>query len=175
LIDKCTWEFINTFAPWFAAIGTLGAVIVSLYLARQDRRIKLKVSAGYRIIAIPGERGESYLVIYIVNAGHRDAQVTGIGWKVGFINKKYGQTIIINGPHSSPIPIRLKDGEEATYSIPLQGETRWSEDFIQKFLNPHPKFNLFFTKVQIFTSIGKVFESKIEKGLRNKLMEIVNQ
>src|SRR5688572_19989531 len=42
-----TWEFINTFANWPSAIGTLAAVGVALYLAFRERRISLKLSAGH--------------------------------------------------------------------------------------------------------------------------------
>ena len=114
MIDKSTWEFINTFAPWFAAIGTLAAVIVSLYLARQDRRIKLMVSAGHRKMVTPGKQGKhpDYIVISVTNVGHREAQVTGLGWEVGLIKKEQAyQSIILDG-FSSSIPVRLKDGEK---------------------------------------------------------------
>ena len=43
LPDENTWKFINTFAPWFSAIGTLAAVSTSLYLAFADRT-KLTIS-----------------------------------------------------------------------------------------------------------------------------------
>jgi len=34
-MDTVMWELINTFAPWFSAIGTISAVVVSLYLKSQ--------------------------------------------------------------------------------------------------------------------------------------------
>jgi hypothetical protein len=54
-MDRETWRFINTFAPWLSAVGTLVAVAVSLYLARKSNRIELEVSAGLRKVAhLPG-------------------------------------------------------------------------------------------------------------------------
>jgi len=35
LVETETWKFINTFAPWFSAIGTILAVVTSLYSAGQ--------------------------------------------------------------------------------------------------------------------------------------------
>ncbi|MFC1650571.1 hypothetical protein ACFL2X_03275 [Candidatus Latescibacterota bacterium] len=177
MIEKSTWEFINTFAPWFAAIGTLAAVIVSLYLARQDRRIKLKVSAGHRMLVTEGQQGKSpqYIVISVVNVGHREAKVTGIGWEVGLRKKISAYQTVPRDGLSSTIPVKLEDGDEANYYIPLQGELKWIESFNNDILKPHPKFNLIFTKVVVFTSIGKVFKSKIEKGLQNKILEVINQ
>lgn len=44
------WKFINTFAPWFSAIGTFLAVVVSLYLAHASRRQKMKASASIMLM-----------------------------------------------------------------------------------------------------------------------------
>jgi hypothetical protein len=49
-MDKEIWQVINTFAPWLSAIGTVSAVIASLYLATRDRRISLKISAGHKLL-----------------------------------------------------------------------------------------------------------------------------
>ena len=65
LMSQKTWRFINTFAPWLSALGTITAVLVALYLARMDRRIQLEVSAGHRItlhLASPGPPPE-YLLL----------------------------------------------------------------------------------------------------------------
>jgi hypothetical protein len=53
-MDQDTWRFINTFAPWAAALGTFGAVLVSLYLARKSNWIELEVRAGIRKIGFIG-------------------------------------------------------------------------------------------------------------------------
>ncbi len=173
LLSQDTWRFINTFAPWLSAIGTILAVLVSLHLARRDRRIRLEVSAGHRIIVTPGVPGPypEYLSINIVNVGHRDAQITNVGWKVGILKKKYAvQTTIADGI-SSPIPVRLKDGEEAKYLIPLDERTNWLENFGKDMLRPFPRILGHFVKIQVFTFIGKTFESRIEKNLRVRLVQ----
>lgn len=43
------WKFINSFAPWLSAIGTLLAVSVSLYLSYSTRKIALNISSGIYI------------------------------------------------------------------------------------------------------------------------------
>ena len=89
------------------------------------------VSAGHRIIVGPGsqEPYPEYLSICIVNIGHRDAQIINIGWKVGIVKKRYAVQSTINDGMSSTIPVRLKDGEEAKFLIPLNKETNWLRDF----------------------------------------------
>ena len=88
-MDSETWRFINTFAPWFSAIGTIAAVIVSLYLARARRPIKLEVRSGHRILV--GDSSElkypEYIFIGAINVGHRVAYITNVGWKTGCLKK----------------------------------------------------------------------------------------
>ena len=174
-MDKETWRFINTFAPWLSAIGTLAAVIVSLYFARRDKKIRLDISAGHRLIAIPGQvvrpERKDWLVIKVTNIGHREAQITNIGWTVGFF-KKHGaiQMTFDNAGMSSPIPVRLKDGEEAKYYIPLN-QSDWIKTFFDEYLQLRPKLRIRSARVLAFTSVGNVFKSRIEKGLREKILE----
>jgi hypothetical protein len=176
-IIKQDWQFINSFADWFSAFGTIAAVIVALYLARQDKRIRLLATAGHRVIVSQGskEPHPQYLTIRITNVGHRDVQVIGIGWRIGLFKKSYAdQTIICDGI-SSTLPVRLSDGDEACYYFPLFNEIEWLRGFIQKMLLPHPRWNLWFTHVRIYTSVGKVFEVSLEQGLKKRIMEYVKQ
>lgn len=176
LMSQETWKFINTFAPWLAAIGTLMAVGVSLYLARQDKRVRLNITAGYRVIVSQGMQGKppGVMAIRVVNVGHREAQITGIGWKVGLIIKQHAEQMTIQGDGiSSPLPTRLRDGDEAVYYFPMDGKQKWLEGFVAKLLLPHHKWKLRNTKVGIFTSVGKTFEARIEKGLMCALLKYI--
>jgi len=171
--NKEFWVFFNTFAPWLSAIGTISAVIVSLYLARRDKTVRLQVSAGHRILVIPGMGGprEEYMVIQVVNIGHREAQITGIGWEVGLFYKEYAMQPVLNDEFSSPLPVRLKDGEEANYYYQLYGDSNWLTNFSHDFLLHSPKKRSKYIKLVVFTSIGKNFKQIIEEGLRKKLVE----
>ena len=81
---KADLTFINTFAGWLSAVGTLLAVIVSLYLARRDSRIRLRVNIGIRKMII--ERGvhivkyaPDFILIAVTNVGSRKKSRPGIG------------------------------------------------------------------------------------------------
>lgn len=119
---------------------------------------------------IPGPHPE-YVFINIVNIGHREAQVTNIGWKAGLFKKQHALQTTSNDGLSSPLPVRLRDGEEAKYFIPLSKEKQWLKDFAKGMLLPFPKLRSYFLKIQAFTSVGNKFESRIEKGLREMLVE----
>src|SRR4029078_4627353 len=89
IMDKETWQFINTFAPWLSAIGTISAVIVSLYFSTKSRRIDLKVDAVLNTIVPQGMPNRDYVTISVVNMGHRAATITNIGWRIGFFRKRH--------------------------------------------------------------------------------------
>ncbi len=177
IFDKETWKFINTFAPWLSAIGTIAAVVVSLYLARQGSSIKLNITAGHRLRATPGIKGPypEYLVINIVNIGYRDVQITNIGWKIGFFKKQMQHAIQLIEPDgmSSPLPVWLKYGEQANYFIPLGLKREWLENFIKDFYKYHTKSRVKHTKVWVSTSLGKTLESTIEDGLQKIILEYI--
>ena len=175
-MSRDTWRFINTFAPWLSALGTLSAVALSLYLARRDKTVRLEVSAGHRLLVTPGTPGPwpEFLAISVVNIGHRDAQITNIGWRVGILRKRHAiQTTITDGM-SSQLPIRLRDGEEAKYFVPMNETTNWLDNFASKMLAPLPRVQVYFVRIQVFTTIGRTFEARIESSLRDKLIAAVD-
>ncbi len=84
------WKFINTFAPWFSAIGTFLAVCVSLYISHSTRKIALTVASG---IFIFNENGadEEYLAINVTNTGYRTVFLNSlmcISFQVGLFKKR---------------------------------------------------------------------------------------
>lgn len=174
--DQETWRFINTFAPWLSAIGTLSAVAVALYLSRRDRRLRLEVSAGRRLIITQGVgEPQTYLAIKVVNVGHREAEVTSIGWRVGLFRRQCAIQSIMSDGISSTLPVRLKDGEEANYFLPLNEDAKWLNIFVRDFLLLHPKLWVWTIRIRARTSVGPMFESKIEKGLRDFLLKEVRR
>jgi len=171
-LDKATWEFINSFSDWFSAIGTLAAVVLALYLARGQSKLKLRISAGHRIMAGLGTGNfPDYLYISIVNTGFRKACITGIGWKVGLFKKSYAIQTTDKSPWSSSLPIDLSDGQEAQYLVPFKGEADWLNVFARDFLGNRPVLTSYFITLQVFTSVGKIFEKRIERNLREKLID----
>ena len=76
-MDRATWEFINSFSPWLSAFGTIAAVVIALYLARVDKRVRLEVSAGIRLMVTPGSPGphpeylELFASLTLVTVRHR--------------------------------------------------------------------------------------------------------
>lgn len=172
-LSKEEWQFVNSFSDWVAAVGTVAAVITSLYLARASQRLRLRVYAGHRII-VGGQKQENYpefLTIGVVNKGSRVATVDNVGWRVGFFRKQHMIQVVTGGTMSSPLPVTLGDGGTAQWLVPLDLEDNWVERFSKDFLLPHWRLTLLTVRLRVFTTVGATFEARLESGLRKKLAE----
>lgn len=168
------WKYINTFAPWLSAIGTISAVVVSLYLARSEKPVRLKIQADTRTII--DSNNEEYLIIEAINIGSKKANIIGLGWTLGiFIKKSFIQIVKedYTDLYSSKLPISLMDGEEARWFVPLKGK-KWLKNFSTD-LSFFPRWSLYWMRLEVFTSNGGKFKTKIGKGLRQALLEEIKQ
>jgi hypothetical protein len=170
-IDKAQWELLNSFANWFAAIGSFAAAGVALYLANRSAKPRAQVNVGYRVMVTPGEKGPypEYVMFRIVNTGDRPIRITQIGWKTGLFRKRFAIQTFEPLPISSNLPIEITHGQDASWFIPLSGQGQpWLDRFAKKMLCTPHQVALWTIKAQFFSSVGYTFETKIEEGLRQK-------
>ncbi|MDQ6769836.1 MAG: hypothetical protein M3Z54_07610 [Gemmatimonadota bacterium] len=121
--SRDTWQFINGFAAWLSALGTVAAVIVALVLARRDRGARLRINAGERLLLTVGEKAGTaprYFYISAVNLGAREVVVSGITWQVGYFRKTKMIQIPPEPPLGSALPARLKLGEDVKFMVPRE-------------------------------------------------------
>lgn len=178
MFDIETWKFINTFAPWLSAIGTILAVSVSLHLAYTDRRIHLKLNAStWHIIDSSGvSQHEECVMLTVVNTGHRKATITGLGWKTGLFKKQSFYQKPPENFYSATLPVTIDEGEEAKWVFILKDdETNWIKMFSNAALLEFPRLKLFWLRFIVTTSVGKTQKARISKSLRDKLLEYTKE
>jgi len=175
---KADWLFINTFAGWLSALGTLLAVVISLYLAFRDYRVRLRVKVGLRKILVGTgthivKDAPDFIVIAVTNLGRRPAKVTGLFWKNLLRPRRWAHQLP-GDQFSAQIPAQLSDGDEADFTISLaQFETNDAAAFEQNCL-PRPRsLTARFLRMQVRTSTGKTFSAPVEKELRLRLVKWV--
>ena len=167
--DEYIWQ---RFPEWLSAIGTLFAVVVALYLARQDKRIRLVGSASRAtIIGASPNKLDEVVSISVTNLGTRQFTLTGIYWVSFFLKRKHYLQFIDANALSSKLPIQLKDGEQATYLIPLK---EWVKN-AQPELVLGPRFLAFLWSrlifLQVSTTHGKRYTFRIKKGLHQLIAD----
>ncbi|WP_210014963.1 hypothetical protein [Pseudomonas palmensis] len=78
------WGVINGFANWLAAIGTISAVIVSLYLSTKGGKRNANLSVNLMLMAEQGsDHHPEHIVYKLVNTGDRSFHPDSIGWVFG--------------------------------------------------------------------------------------------
>ena len=167
------WSVIGT---WVASIGTVSAVIASLWLAYHHGKVKLKVAAGVRQIITSGlSETPDYCMINVVNTGIRLAKITSIYWQVGFFKNKKQMVQMFGYPESEAIPKILAEGEDAYFMLPLRengDKDDWIVRFSQNLLKENSKIVVNMSlKACVCTSVGQTFETKVEKSLTKAILE----
>jgi hypothetical protein len=88
--EMAFWAKVAALGQVASAAATTAAVIVALWIARSDRRVNLKVTAGLRLIwAGDGSPATDVIAIVIANRGTRLVRVVNLGWRSGWL-RRYG-------------------------------------------------------------------------------------
>jgi hypothetical protein len=170
-VSRDTWRFINTFAPWLSALGTLIAVAASLVIARRVHSNRLTVSVGARLLLESGRAANDnlFMTIIVTNTGPRPLTVTGAGWRVGMLRKK---TFVINlfgggqHPYSAKLPCVLDPGLQAQWLVEIRkDQDGWLNDTARNMLLPWWRSNIRTLRLQVWTSSGEVFEARPASSL----------
>lgn len=160
----------NMIGTWVAGIATLSAVLVSLHLARRSERLRLKVTAGLRlIIAGDGSPAEEHVEIRVVNLGDRVVTVNTVGWRVG--KRKEARFCIqpVSGTWTQDYPKQLAHGETGSFLVSFKATPNWMSNFAHGFLRDLSESSLSTLRVQVHTSLGQTIDAVPEKDLIGKL------
>jgi len=164
-MDKSTWQLIISAV---SAIGTLGAVIVALYLAHRDRKIRLTVRTSRGTVR-DNQVSSDVVWVAVANIGLRSATVTTMYWKIGF----WKPVTLVQFPtgylNSGQLPKRLADGDTADFLFQLDTftgrnmktlrheiEKRWSTWWALRTM-----------KIGVTSSAGGSVEARIDSTLRD--------
>ncbi|MEW6194691.1 MAG: hypothetical protein AB1521_06030 [Bacteroidota bacterium] len=167
-------NIVIAIASIFTAIGTISAVIVSLYLARGDKRINLEIigqlGTEFTLFGISRDIDSIDLVYFTVtNLGKRSAVINLIEFQIGLFKKIH--LMIIFDPLdllSTKLPHKLNDGEQVIFRMKPEdfcNETILKYVRVGKWIS---KFN--FIRICVRTTSKNIFTSKLDKNLLGLLI-----
>lgn len=171
------WEMIGA---WIAGLATVAAVVMSLYLARRDGLIELRVTATVGLVY-----GDPYVSpttehvwIQVANVGRRTAFLQSIGWRTGllppwfrWLPRRYAlQRAEFAG--NTQLPARLADGDIASFMIPIEG---WGERVAADLMSPPRRLSAYFIYVQAHCSTGDSFTRRITPSLRQAILDYATE
>ena len=122
-MEATTLQVYDVIGTWIAAIGTVGAVITSLWLSFNSNKVKLKIDTSASILIHPSiqERG-MHCIITISNIGTRPVTIKGIGWEIQRGNEKKNFIQMTWTTTKGNLPLFLQEGEVTDVIIPNQNE-----------------------------------------------------
>lgn len=111
------WNVVGT---WLAGVATFGAVVVSLWLARQQGRVRLSVHAAVMFrFTRDGTPPVECIGYRVTNLGDRAVNINAIGWAVGKRKAKRFAVLETDDRLAAALPKRLEHGEAATFMVEL--------------------------------------------------------
>lgn len=170
-----TWKFINSFAPWFSAIGTFFAVALSLYFSYTSRRIKLKVTSDIYEYNEEGVKNE-YIIIQITNEGFRDVSINNCIFQFGRLGKT---NIGIGQKHIDPskscqFPYRLEENTTTHLAIKLNQKNDYN--YLQNLFNNYLDVSCIKSlRIVVYPNVGKPFKGKLGKTIQAELNKIAKK
>jgi len=156
------WEVVNGFANWLAAIGTISAVIVALWLARRQEHPRVTLHAEVSSVWFEkgSEKNREYLEVRAVNVGDRPVTISHLSLRFGLFRKLWVGVPIPDKEVSSPFPIEITYGKEATWLIPLEKDNfKWREDVAKFLADASRSTRIRFASVYATTTTGKIFKA----------------
>jgi hypothetical protein len=174
-----TWECINSFSNWVAALGTIFISAIALWLSVRDRRINMR--AAFDTVVTIGNNplvlDRHGFMLSFTNIGPRPITVTGHSWWLPFQRRQLFFT-----PHLEPgtahlnsrLPVEITDGKS--------GHVFYKREFFSELEQPevalfHPNrllayFRIHFFRITIGTSVGKRVRVRVTKTARRQLWQL---
>lgn len=160
------WNAIGT---WVAGFATFAAVVVSLHLARQSSRVKLKAVVGLRLLIGRGSPQEEVLQFSVTNQGDRPVTISNVGWVIGKGKSQRNALQLFGSAYSASIPKTLAHGERADFLISFTERPDWLEDFSRKFVMTNDPKMLRTLTAEIYTSVDQTVAVKPEAPLLKRI------
>lgn len=168
-IEELSGQFQYTLQA-IAAFGTLAAVAVSIYLANQANRIRLKANASVWLSVQPGTKvdkdNDSTICAQITNLGLRPVWFSSFCfyWKVPFCQEEWAVDLV---ERNIQFPYELKPGQNVL--IHVQEVLGFKEEMLRCAKDLRlAHVRLKFTKAYLCTQDGYKIKVSIQKPLREK-------
>lgn len=162
-LSRDWWTVLNTIGTVFAALGTVGAVIVSLYLIRRSSVFRGNLTVNIAaIVDTTAEVNFRFLAIKLVNTSERNVKVTGIGWRVkpwpdeSLLHQLFHPVPFLP---QAPLPAILLPGDDLTWYIDIH-DGEWFTDVCRDW-KKRPR------KIYVYAALsdGTMFVKKVGTGI----------
>jgi hypothetical protein len=163
-----SWQIAEAIAQMIAAVATVGAVVTSLYLARDTRRPRLHLA----LLKFPHPDGKEFPTLRVTNAGMLPVTVDGFGWYVGRIRKVSGADLLF--ARSTPLPRQLKAGESYAWFVSAEEFLINSPGLLSQLRYHHRRWWVGYAprlQISLVTSTGDILTGTVWRDVVNWMVE----
>ena len=157
------WEIVNGFANWLAALGTIAAVVVALWLAYRQDKPRLILQADISLVWVEKgtEKNREYLSVRAINVGDKPVTITRLSIRFGLFRKLWVAMPIPDQAVSSPFPTEITYGQEAEWLIPLEkNHFKWCENVAKFLADSRHGTRIHFASVYATTTTGRMLRAQ---------------
>lgn len=180
-------EFFTDYQHTFSALGTLFAVMLSLYLAPEKSKVKLKASMYLAKIFISNNNQvdlqdkPEYLVVSITNKGFLPIRIPFRFFSMTLpFDRIVGEFNPMNFYQKDPLiptktyPVIIAPNQNHQFYV---SSSELFYNNVEEYISKKKLCNFFirFLKFQILTEDGSIFDTNTSKHLRNKLDDLYKQ
>ena len=171
-MSESDWRFWQLIISAMAAVGTVGAVIVALYLARRSRRPQLRVRARLEEFTSEDLNSGRRVNVWVTNTGPLPVTLRGPAWKVGFLWKQVKSQPVPSDRYNDAFGKKLCFGDQVGYSLEEsdfkervvgQMDPKWSRGLFG--IRPRVKV------VVVTTTTGVKVDSVVDPDVRRLFFE----
>lgn len=163
------YQFYSLIISTLTAFGTIGSVIVSLYLASKYRKVSLKLYAD--IFLFQNSSDNEYFFIQVVNKGNQTVYIKNILLRYGLCKKKcipISAKYIYDSPTNFKPPFhKLEVGQVATLAV----NKSFLKDIYSELLTSKYDYKLWTLEVICVTTLGDVFKTKIKNEVKKVMKD----
>lgn len=172
---ETTLNIISTIADVLAAVGTVAAVIVALYLARRDENVRLQVHSGFyeQFVRGPsgGHQGSSF-GLFATNIGRRPASISAIDLKVGLWKPAVFLLMFPPDSYNTVLPTTLEDGEQATFLMPKK---QFEGEMVKIGPEVRSRLDKRYIRIGVHARNGGSYYSRLTPPVQKRVMELINE
>jgi hypothetical protein len=177
-IDPTWWAWLEIGSEWLTAIGTIGAVIVSLYLSRRDRHPRLTISGAIvrSFAGDPGKQlqyseGTPFVRLTATNTGYMAITVAAPCWRIGILRRRI---LFQNPPATARFTEELTNhGQQRVVDFPatemFSNGWQFMREEIRKYRFPH--LAIWSLKCGFNTSTGQKFFGPLNWELKKMISD----
>jgi hypothetical protein len=175
--QKTLLSYAVDIAQIVSAFATAGAVIVAVWLARRGEAQRPKLFGGWRdeitvSMVSGGSQQKMSVSLTVVNAGMMPIRIENAGFKAAMRTGHHWSTSLTKSqrPPVREFPVTLQHGENITFYVEIrQGVAPWT--------NLHPNWFKWYAwsrpRFYISTSLGKVYERKVDRETLERMKEFL--